>query len=64
MCKYCKADYKNVEIDTKKSDFEVEIDEDGLNIYFQQGNMYENYSDSVVIKINYCPMCGRSLTDE
>lgn len=63
MCKYCKADLKNVELTTEKSCFYVDIDEDGLNIYFQQGNMYENYSDSTVIEINYCPMCGRKLGD-
>ena len=61
MCKHCDSKFNNVELNNKKSDFEIEIDEDGLNIYFNQGNAYENYSDSAIIDINYCPMCGRKL---
>ena len=62
MCEYCAKEYDNKQFKTK-SDFEIEIDTDGLNIYFNQGNMYENYSDSTIIPINFCPMCGRKLNE-
>jgi len=60
MCKYCEKEYDNKIFETN-SDFEIDVDSEGLNIYFSQGNMWENYSDNACIEINFCPMCGKKL---
>lgn len=63
-CKYCKSaiDLNN----TANSDFQIYIDrtdenEPRIQVDFDNNEYCTGY-DSFLI--NYCPMCGRRLTDE
>ena len=46
------------------------IDDDGLYLFIDKNRIFAGYSDgctfekSESIKINYCPMCGRKLSDK
>lgn len=40
----------------------VDINSNDKTLVLTIGDCYEDYSDE--IKINYCPMCGRKLSDE
>ena len=54
MCEYCKEDMESKSISNK---YAIETIVDGEFLY--------NYCECglhTVVKINYCPMCGRKLT--
>ena len=62
-CKYCNQDILPSEplcgdIDSGETAY-IKLDEDGYKIkYFAKVGL------AYFIKINYCPMCGRKLTEE
>ena len=59
MCEYCKllsGDRKILEEDGKT---EVAIGRVNKDYYIEAGNDY----DSIDIDINYCPFCGRKLSE-
>jgi len=59
MCKYCKAELKNLEM----------YDDGGLSLSISENVLDINYYGNLEgwtneeMKINYCPMCGRKLGD-
>lgn len=63
-CEYCRDDYASkpiyhVDGPIQRMDSSVWVVDDQIEIdLWGSGNIY------VIIKINYCPMCGRKLTDE
>lgn len=70
-CKYC-SDKGDSILDTRtqlsrKGDFypgiDLFIEDDELNI-IAVGDTHETSYVEDEVKINYCPMCGRSLKDE
>lgn len=70
MCEYCKKRINNkkiMDIDNDK-DTHIEIVNQKLSfgtmLYVEiEGEDFDGYKPSQFFKINYCPMCGRSLQE-
>ena len=58
MCEFCKNIYKS---DYENQDYKDYIykSEDGIFIHFTTGDSFMDFG----YKINFCPMCGRELSE-
>ena len=60
MCEYCKLLSGDREILEENGETEIAIGRVNKDYYIEAGNDY----DSIDIDINYCPFCGRKLSEQ
>lgn len=60
MCEYCKLLSGDREILEENRETEIAIGRVNKDYYIEAGNDY----DSIDININYCPFCGRKLSEQ
>ena len=60
MCEYCKLLRGDREILEENGETEIAIGRVNKDYYIEAGNDY----DSIDIDINYCPFCGRKLSEQ
>lgn len=63
MCNYCEDNSKNLDI--KKKENNLDRSDISLNILPNSNTLSVtiNYFDEIDFEVNYCPMCGRDLTN-
>ncbi|AZU53090.1 Hypothetical protein FORC57_1249 [Listeria monocytogenes] len=64
MCEYCNDEWTvRTHIETRDG-HEIELDNDNdliINLDFDMSEEVYIYEDFILLEINFCPWCGRSL---
>ena len=63
MCEYCKENYNNKNM-TKDKYCTIEIIDNDIEIDYEENFGYTSMYYKNSIHINYCPFCGRKLSED